>query len=109
MYRTIQPSEVCSYIEKHPQVVLLDVRTAGEFDGKTDNYGTLKNAVNIPIQELEARVAELQDFKEKEIIVYCSHSRRSPRASYFLYQNGFRNVINMEGGMSVMRDNSCKK
>jgi len=109
MFRTIQPSEVCSYIEKHPGIVLLDVRTSGEFDGKTDNYGTLKNAINIPIQELQGRIAELDDFKDKEIIVYCSHSRRSPRASHFLTQNGFKNVVNMDGGMSVMSDNSCKK
>lgn len=109
MFRTIQPSEICGYIQKHPGVVLLDVRTTGEFDGETDNYGTLKNAINIPIQELPGRIAELADFKDKEIIVYCSHSRRSPRASYFLTQNGFKNVVNMEGGMSVMSDNSCKK
>lgn len=109
MFRSIQPSEVCNYIEKHPGVVLLDVRTTGEFDGSTDNYGTLKNAINIPIQELPGRIAELNEFKDKEIIVYCSHSMRSPRASHFLTQNGFKNVVNMEGGMSVMSDNSCKK
>lgn len=108
-FRTIQPSEVCGYISKHPGVVLLDVRTTAEFDGKTDNYGTLKNAINIPIQELEGRYLELNEFKDKEIIVYCSHSRRSPRASYFLTTKGFANVVNMEGGMRVMTDNSCKK
>lgn len=109
VFRSIQPSEICNYISKHPDVVLLDVRTTPEFDGKTDNYGTLKNAINIPVQELQGRISELNDFKDKEVIVYCSHSRRSPRASYFLTQNGFTNVVNMEGGMSVMTDNSCKK
>ena len=109
IFRSIQPADLCSYIAKHPDVVLLDVRTKEEFDGKTDEYGTIKNAVNIPLQELENRVSELNAFKEKEIIVYCSHSRRSPRASYFLNQHGFKNVINMEGGMSTMKDNTCKK
>ncbi len=109
MFKSIQPSEICGYIAKHPEVVLLDVRTREEYEGQTDDYGTLKNAINIPVQELERRVSELNDIKEKEIIVYCSHSKRSPRASYFLMQNGFKNVTNMEGGMSTMTDNSCKK
>ena len=109
MFKSIQPSAICSYILKNPGVVLLDVRTREEFEGKADDYGTLKNAINIPVQELESRIGELKKYKDKEVIVYCSHSRRSPRAGYFLMQNGFTNVTNMEGGMSVMTDNNCKK
>jgi rhodanese-related sulfurtransferase/DNA-directed RNA polymerase subunit RPC12/RpoP len=109
-FKTIQPSEICDYINKHPGVVLLDVRTKEEFEGKANpDFGTLKNAVNMPVQELEKRLADISSLKNKEIIVYCSHSHRSPRASYILTQNGFTNVTNMAGGMSVMKDNSCKK
>jgi rhodanese-related sulfurtransferase/DNA-directed RNA polymerase subunit RPC12/RpoP len=108
-FKSIKPGEVCNYIAQHPDVVLLDVRTKDEYEGNTDDYGTLKNAINIPVQELEGRVGELKDAKNKEVIVYCSHSKRSPRASYFLTQNGFKHVTNMEGGMSTMTDDSCKK
>ena len=109
-FKTIQPSEICDYIAKHPDVVLLDVRTKEEFEGKANpNFGSLKNAINIPVQELENRLSEIADLKNKEIIVYCSHSHRSPRASYLLTQNGFTNVTNMAGGMSVMNDHACKK
>jgi rhodanese-related sulfurtransferase/DNA-directed RNA polymerase subunit RPC12/RpoP len=108
-FKSIKPEEVCAYVAQHPDVMLLDVRTKEEYDGKTDDYGTLKNAINIPIQELESRVGELKDVKGKEIIVYCSFSKRSPRASYFLTQNGFKHVVNMEGGMSTMTDKSCKR
>jgi rhodanese-related sulfurtransferase len=109
VFKTIKPSDICGYISSHPSVVLLDVRTKEEFEGKTDDYGTIKNAINIPIQDLEKRVGELNDIKDKEIIVYCSFSKRSPRASYFLSTNGFKNVTNMEGGISAMTDKSCKK
>lgn len=108
-FKSISPTEICSYIEKHPEVVLLDVRTKDEYEGKADDYGTLKNAINIPIQQLDSRVGELSEAKDKEIIVYCSHSKRSPRASYFLTEHGFKHVTNMEGGMSTMNDKSCKK
>lgn len=110
VFKTISPSNLCSYIAQHPDVVLLDVRTKSEFEGKAKpDYGTLKNAINIPIQELKSRLQELESFKNKEIIVYCSRSHRSPQASYLLTQQGFSNVTNMTGGMSVMEKNPCMK
>ncbi len=109
-FKSIQPSEICSYLKEHPNTVLLDVRTKEEFEGKSNpNFGTLRNAINIPVQELESRLASISSLKDREIIVYCSQSHRSPRASYLLTQNGFTNVTNMSGGMSLMKDTSCKK
>lgn len=108
-FKSIKPSELCDYISKNPKVVLLDVRTKDEFEGKTDpELGTLKNAINLPIQELESGLSKISAYKDREIIVYCSRSHRSPRASYILSQNGFKNVTNLEGGMSVLKDSSCK-
>ena len=107
-FKTIEPSLLCQYVADHPNVVLLDVRTKKEFEGKADpNYGTLKNAINVPVQELQQNLSVLKPYKDKEIIVYCSHSHRSPQACYILTQNGFSNVTNMAGGMSVMKDKSC--
>lgn len=109
-FKTIQPTAICDYIKKHPGVILLDVRTKEEYEGKADpNFGTLKNAINIPIQELEQKINTLAKYKQKEIIVFCSHSHRSPRASYLLNQKGFNHVTNMAGGMSVMMDKDCKQ
>lgn len=108
-FKTIEPGEICNYISRNPNVILLDVRTKDEFEGRLEpRLGRLKNAINLPIQELEAKIALLATYKDREIIVYCSLSRRSPRASYILSQNGFKKVYNMAGGMSVMKDNSCK-
>lgn len=108
-FKNIEPEKICAYIKQHPDVVLLDVRTKKEFEGKADHFGTLKNAINIPIQELQNRLSSINSLKNTEIIVYCSHSHRSPQASYLLTQNGFTRVINLSGGMSEMRDHSCKK
>ena len=107
--KNIPPNEICQYIKKHPGIVLLDVRTKEEFEGKANpNFGGLKNAINIPVQELESRMASISNLKNKEILVFCSHSHRSPQATYLLMQNGFQKVKNMAGGMSVMPDGSCK-
>lgn len=109
-FKEISPADICTYISNRPNTILLDVRTKEEFEQKADpNFGVLKNSINIPVQELEKRVSEINNLKKKEIIVYCSHNHRSPQASYLLTQRGFRNVINMSGGMSVMTDKACVK
>jgi len=103
VHKNIQPDKMCSLNEKN--VVFLDVRTPAEFNGSAeDKFGAIKNAINIPVQELQSRIKELEKYKDKQIIVYCSHSHRSPRASYVLTQNGFKNVTNMLGGMSVWKE-----
>ena len=109
-FKNVPAATVCDYIKVHPSIVLLDVRTKEEFEGKADpNFGSLKNAINIPVQELEKRIGELEKYRNREILVYCSHSHRSPRASYMLTQHGFTKVTNMSGGMSVLPPGACKK
>jgi rhodanese-related sulfurtransferase len=109
-FKTVSPDAICAYIKSHPKTILLDVRTKAEFEGKADpNFGTLKNAINIPIGELKNRLSEIDAYKNREIIVYCSHSHRSPQASFLLAQNGFNQIINMNGGMSVVTDKDCKR
>ncbi len=109
-FENIAPEAICDYVKTHPSVVLLDVRTTEEFEGKANpNFGTLKNAINLSVQDLPTQMNKLDSLKNKEIIVYCSHSHRSPMATYMLSQNGFANVKNMSGGMSEMKDNDCKE
>ena len=115
-HTNVEPQDLCSFIAKagSGNVLLLDVRTPAEFEGSAEaKYGRLNNAVNIPVQELGTRMKELSAWKDKEIVVYCSHSHRSPRASYMLSQNGFTKVTNMLGGMSVwktsVKDKNCNQ
>lgn len=109
-FTEVSPATICDYIKQHPGAVLLDVRTRAEYEGRANpNFGTLKGAINIPIQELSQRLSELEKYKDKEILVFCSHSHRSPRAAYLLTQNGYTRVVNMSEGMSVVKDTTCKK
>jgi len=105
-FANLTVKEFCERITSNSQAVILDVRSAGEFDGSNsrNTFGHFKNAINIPIDQLESRIEELANFKEKEILVYCSHSQRSPRASYLLSTRGFKNVNNMAGGVSTIKN-----
>jgi rhodanese-related sulfurtransferase len=103
LHKNMEPENMCS-LNKN-EVVFLDVRTPEEFNGTAEQkFGAIKNAVNIPVQQLQQRINELQQYKNKKLVVYCSHSHRSPRASYILTQAGFTNVTNMQSGMSVWKE-----
>lgn len=109
-YKNLSPQEVCERTASNPDIVLLDVRTAGEFEG---TLGRFADAINIPIQEIEDRISEIEKYKDSEVIVYCSASMRSPRVSQLLVDSGFSNVSNMLGGLSVWNsmdeeDLACK-
>jgi rhodanese-related sulfurtransferase/DNA-directed RNA polymerase subunit RPC12/RpoP len=109
-FTEVSSATICDYINEHPKAVLLDVRTKAEYEGTANpDFGTLKGAINIPIQELTQRFSELEKYKDREILVFCSHSHRSPQAAYLLTQQGFHRVVNMSGGMSVVQDTTCKK
>ncbi len=106
VHGNIMPQDLHAHILKagSSNVLLLDVRTAEEFNGTApDKFGRLKNAINISVQQLEKRMKELDVYKDKEIIVYCSHSHRSPRASYLLTQNGFKKITNLQQGMHMWK------
>ena len=78
---------------------LLDVRTTGEYES-----GTIKNAHNIPVDELRNRMSEINELteiareKNKKIVVFCRIGLRAYLAYRILVQNGFENVFNLSGG-----------
>lgn len=74
--------------------LLLDVRTAAEFSS-----GHLDGAVNIAVQDLEAKLAEVPAKKDQPIVVYCKSGRRSEQAKGILEKAGFTKVKNL-GPMS---------
>jgi rhodanese-related sulfurtransferase len=103
-FKTLDFLELCNRLKANKNIILLDVRSPQEFNNTVtdrDSFGKFKNAININVTELEQRVGELAAYKNREVIVYCSHSHRSPEASYFLSTHGFRNVENVAGGVST--------
>lgn len=113
-FKNINFAEMCDRVKKNKNILLLDVRTDGEFTGENkeiNSFGHIKNAININVSDLESRLSDLEPYKNKEIIVYCSHSHRSPRATYIMTNNGFSNVTNVVGGVSILVDqfgeNTC--
>jgi len=74
-------------------IVLLDVRTMPEHINER-----IKETPLIPVQELEQRLHELDQYKEKKIVVYCRTDNRSGYATSLLRKRGF-DAYNMTGGI----------
>ncbi|MEW5847531.1 MAG: rhodanese-like domain-containing protein [Myxococcota bacterium] len=74
--------------------VLLDVRTREEFTA-----GHLPGAINIPVQDLTQRMAEVGPDKKKPVVVYCRSGNRSARAKRMLTEAGYQQVFDL-GAMS---------
>ena len=96
-FSNITVADVQKKINAKNNILLLDVRTVTEFDGPLSH---IAGAVLLPIQELEQRVDELNEHKEKEIIVICRSGNRSQTGTRILISHGF-NAVNMLGGMEA--------
>jgi rhodanese-related sulfurtransferase len=80
---------------------VLDVRTEAEFKS-----GHLENAVLMPVQQLQARLKELEAYKDQNILIYCATGNRSTVASKIMIDSGFKRIYNMRYGISQWgRDN----
>ena len=73
---------------------IIDVRTKQEFQG-----GHIRGSVNIPLNELSARIGKLD--KSKPIITCCASGMRSASAKSTLKAKGFTEVHNGGGWMSL--------
>lgn len=105
LYKTVYPEDLGKQLKANPGYLLLDVRSKGENEDTSAsglNIGRFKNATNIDIRQLAARLNELQGFKNSPVFVYCSHSQRSRRASKMLADSGFTKVFNINGGMTAL-------
>ena len=70
---------------------LLDVRSPVEFED-----GSIPGAVNIPLDMLRARLAELPD--DRTILIFCKIGLRGYIASRILTAHGFTMCVNLSGG-----------
>jgi rhodanese-related sulfurtransferase len=79
---------------QHPAPVLLDVREPWEFE-----ICHIAGARLVPMGVLAERMSELDP--AAETVVVCHHGIRSARVGAYLESRGFRNVVNLEGGVAA--------
>ena len=85
-------------LEAGEPFVFIDVREPWEFE--EFNLG----AQLLPLNTLVNSMAELEDKKDDLIIVHCRSGARSAMAQGLLLANGFKNVLNLKGGILAWQD-----
>ncbi|MEX2489792.1 MAG: rhodanese-like domain-containing protein [Pseudomonadales bacterium] len=90
----ISTSSLVNLINREDAVVV-DIR-----DKKDFNLGHIAGAINIPYSQLESRATELEESKDKPVIVVCKMGQNAGAAGRKLKTLGFADVRRLSGGMS---------
>ena len=88
----ITPCQLRDRLQRAPAPLLLDVREPHEFQ-----LCHLEGSRHIPLRELPGRLGELN--ADEETVVICHHGMRSQQGAALLEQHGFKQVLNLRGGL----------
>jgi rhodanese-related sulfurtransferase len=75
-------------------LLLLDVREPWEF-----GVCRIEGSRSLPMRQIPAALGELD--RDRELVVICHHGIRSQQVALYLDHQGFRNVINLQGGVAA--------
>jgi rhodanese-related sulfurtransferase len=95
--KSLKPSEVVDLIQSDNNVRLIDVREKWEYD-----IVHLPQSELMPLSCFQAHLDKLNT--EDKILVYCHHGVRSISVCNFLITNGFKNILNLSGGIDAWVD-----
>jgi uncharacterized membrane protein YdjX (TVP38/TMEM64 family) len=90
--------ELKRQLDAGEEVLVLDVRGASEFTGEG---GHIAGALNLALEDLPKRMAELEDYKLSTIRLVCRTDRRSAQAAQLLTAAGFIDAQPVRGGMTA--------
>jgi UPF0176 protein len=104
----IQPEELKDLYENNEDFIILDARNAYEA-----TIGKFKNALIPPIDNFrefpEFVEKKLADYKDKNVVTYCTGGVRCEKASAYLRENGFKHVRQLHGGVHVYAEKTGGK
>ena len=96
-YENLDAREFLTKANMESDAVLLDVRTAGEF-----NAGKIEGAINIDFFDSKFAERSGKLDKEKAYFVYCRSGQRSANACRVMHNQGFTKLYNMAGGVIAL-------
>jgi rhodanese-related sulfurtransferase len=97
--KELSPAEVKKMIDAQEKIILLDVRDKEEFE-----TGYIPDAINISRGMLEFKIDLVIPDKNARIVVYCGIDLRGPLATKTLNDLGYKNAVNINGGLKVWKD-----
>jgi rhodanese-related sulfurtransferase len=95
-YKKLSPPIAYEMMRDNPEMLVLDLRPAPEFNGET---GHVRRARNIPLERLPFRLLEISAFREDTVLVYCRRDDCGEKGVGILLSSGFENIVLIEGGI----------
>ena len=90
-------------LDNGEQINLLDVRE--DYERTEFNIG----GKHLPLGKIQAmQFEDIEDWKDQEVIIYCRSGNRSGIAGLFMEQVGFKNPVNLVGGMLAWQEKFVK-
>ncbi|AEA44996.1 thioredoxin domain-containing protein [Fluviicola taffensis] len=95
----LNAEQFASELKANPEATILDVRTAGEFEG-----GHIENAKNADWNgsDFDQKIKDLDP--SQPVFVYCLSGGRSASAAAHLREKGFKKVYELNGGILSWRN-----
>lgn len=92
----LKSSELKARLERGEDIAVLDVRPEKDYAGE---LGHVPGSINIPLDELPKRLAEIEERRERPLAVICRTNRQSGKAVAMLRGLGFKQALLVEDGM----------
>ncbi len=90
----ITPTNLVNLVNRE-DAVLLDIRDIKEYGS-----GHIAGAMSMPVSSIDARIGELDAYKDKPIVLVCKMGQHASATGRKLKALGFDNVRRLSGGMS---------
>jgi len=92
--KNVSGEEAVKLISENKDLIILDVRSQGEYQS-----GHIKGSTLMPVGDIASRITELEKFRGKPILVHCASGGRSPKAVNVLLKNKFSPIYHMNHGL----------
>jgi len=96
-YHNVDAREVQAMVESNAGVLVVDVRTPGEYES-----GHIPGAKHIPLDEMPTRYREIPPDVER-VVVHCEAGGRAVAACDYLTGKGYMNLFHMVGGIHAWK------
>lgn len=93
-YNKIDSTKTVELASETKKTLVIDVRDADAYE-----KGHLANAINIPFDDFEGKISDLEGYKDQTIVLICNTGNKSGKAGQMLVDKGFTKVYNAEDGM----------
>jgi len=96
--KKLSPEDLIKFYKDKKDFIIIDARNWYE-----SKIGRFKNAITPPMKNFREwkKVVEddLNDYKDKTVVTYCTGGIRCEKASAYMVEKGFKDVYQLEGGI----------